>query len=115
MKKPIIALLLGAALVWSCTMAIHNSRAAEAPTVTAPSWYIAAWVVADKDPDVKVVVGKYSTDMKTPNTYPTEAACKEFVKTDKQLKEKVVLANKKAADWKPAGHLVLICTVDNSV
>ena len=115
MKKPLIALLVGAALVWGCSMAVHMAHADEAPTVTEPSWYIAAWVVVDNDPETKIPVGKYSTDMKTPNTYPDEAACKAFVKTDKQLKEKIAQANKKAAQWKPAGHLVLICTVDNSI
>lgn len=110
--KPLIALLLAGAVVWGCTMAVHNARADDA---TGPLWEIQAWVVANNDPEQKVAVGKYAGDEKNITKFPTEAACLEFVKTDKALKARIDSGNDKAAKWKPPGHIVLVCTPDNSV
>jgi len=85
MRKPLIVMLIGAALVWGCTMWVHNARADD--EASAPKWYIAATITDPEGGEHKV--GIYATDdQKMPRLFDTEADCIKFTKTDKLYLER---------------------------
>ena len=84
MKKPLAIMLLGAALVWGCTMGVKYAPAEDAP---APKWFIEA-VITDPG-GVEHHVGKYGNDdMTATRLFDNEAACIKFTQTDKLFKER---------------------------
>ena len=80
-----IVMLLGALLVWGCTMWVHSAHADD--EAATPKWYIEATITDPTGTEHKV--GVYATDdQKAPRLFDDEAACIKFTKTDKQFRER---------------------------
>ena len=83
MKKPLAIMLLGAALVWGCTMGVKYARADDV-VGPVPKWKITLQVHDPDQGDVGLVYGNQQTG---PVYFASEKECLAAIKADKKFLE----------------------------